>query len=50
MIQLVFGFFATAGAAAADWGAACRERTRRSAWGGLVGVAWARSCWRPWRC
>ncbi len=38
MIQLVFAFFATAGAAAADWGAAARDR-RDVRLGGLVGVA-----------
>ena len=38
MIQLVFAFFATAGAAAADWGATCRD-ARDVRLGGLVGVA-----------
>lgn len=40
VIQLVFGFFATAGAASADWGAVSRDQhdvTR----GGWVGVAFA---------
>jgi cytosine/uracil/thiamine/allantoin permease len=40
MIQLVFGFFATFGAAAADWGAASRDR-RDVRLGGAVGVALA---------
>ena len=40
MIQWTFAFFATAGAAAADWGAASRDR-RDVRLGGLVGVALA---------
>jgi cytosine permease len=40
MIQLVFGFFATSGATAADWGAVCRD-ARDVRLGGLVGVALA---------
>lgn len=42
MIQLVFGFFATAGLAAADWGAVSRE-ARDVRLGGFVGVVFA-----PW--
>ncbi len=38
MIQMVFGFFATQGAMAADWGAASRD-ARDVRMGGLVGVA-----------
>lgn len=38
MVQLFFAFFATAGAAAADWGATCRD-ARDVRVGGLVGVA-----------
>src|SRR5262249_42539346 len=42
MIELVFGFFATAGALAADWGMVSRtERDVRL--GGLIGVAFASS-------
>ena len=40
MIQWAFAFFATAGAAAADWGAASRD-ARDVRLGGLVGVALA---------
>jgi cytosine permease len=40
MIQLVFGFFATFGASAADWGAVNRD-ARDVRLGGLVGVAGA---------
>jgi cytosine permease len=40
MIQLIFGFTATAGAAAVDWGAASRD-ARDVRLGGLVGVAFA---------
>lgn len=40
VIQLVFGFFATAGVASADWGAVSREK-RDVTRGGWVGVAFA---------
>jgi cytosine permease len=40
MIQLIFGFFATAGVMGADWGAAVRA-PRDVKLGGLVGVAFA---------
>jgi len=40
MIQLVFGFFATSGAGAADWGSYTRD-ARDVRLGGLVGVALA---------
>jgi cytosine permease len=40
VMQLVFGFFATAGAASADWGAASRD-ARDVRLGGWVGVAFA---------
>lgn len=39
-VQMLFGFFATAGAAAVDWGASSRDR-RDVRLGGLVGVAMA---------
>ena len=38
MIQLIFGFFATAGLAAADWGAVSRDASDIRL-GGWVGVA-----------
>ena len=42
MIELVFGFFATAGALAADWGAVNRtERdVRLGGWFGVVLASW----------
>ncbi len=42
MIQLVFGFFATAGAASADWGALARDprEVRRVGWVGVALVSW----------
>jgi hypothetical protein len=43
MIHLVFGFFAAAGAAAADWGASCRDE-RDVPWAGWSASRWARSC------
>ncbi|MFO0911072.1 MAG: hypothetical protein U0794_22490 [Isosphaeraceae bacterium] len=41
-VQLILGFFATAGLVAADWGAVCRTRSDVTR-GGLVSVALA--CW-----
>ncbi len=42
MIQLVFGFFATAGAASADWGAVARDarEVRRVGWVGVALASW----------
>jgi cytosine permease len=42
MIQLVFGFFATAGAASADWGAVARDPgdVRRVGWVGVALASW----------
>ena len=42
MIQLVFGFFATAGAASADWGAVARDlaSVRRVGWVGVALASW----------
>lgn len=42
MIQLVFGFFATAGAGSADWGATARDprEVRRVGWVGVALASW----------
>ena len=44
MIAIVIGFFATAGAAGADFGTNARDEEDVK-WGGLVGILW-RCCWR----
>jgi cytosine permease len=40
LVQLIFGFFATAAASSVDWGATCREK-RDVRMGGWVGIAFA---------